>query len=265
MKLNWDWFLSFGGILLKAVLILALGHLAVRLIIRIIKDCLKKSEFDYSLQSFIIKTINIISHTIVIISAISALGISTTGLLASLSAVAVGIGLALKDSLSNVAGGILLLISPRFHTGDIVEIDGEVGTVVKIDLMHTLIRAYDNRDVVIPNSLVMNSRIINYSREHKRRVDMVFPIAYENDLEVAKKAIYDTAMSHPLVLKEEPIFTRVGSYSSSSVDITARVWCKTENYWDVYHDLLEQVRTEFQKRGINIPFNQLDVHISNNE
>lgn len=265
MNISWAWLLSVGGMLLKAALIVVAGHFITKLIVKLAEKSLKRFKIDYSLERFIVKTVNIALHVIVIISAISALGISTTGLLAALSAVAVGIGLALKDSLSSIAGGILLLISPRFHTGDTVDIDGDTGKVIKIDLMHTLLRTFDNRDVVIPNSVIINNRVVNFSRESKRRVDLVFSIAYDNDLEVAKKAINDTVSAHPLVLKDEEIFIRVGEYAASSVNIITRVWSETDNYWTVYHDLLEQVRAEFDKRGINIPFNQLDVHISNNE
>ena len=249
---------------IKAAVIAVAGYFLIELLAKLLNKFFDKSRLDLSLTKFLTKAVKITLYCIIGITVLNTVGISTTGLLAALSAAAVGIALALKDSLSNIAGGILLLVSPRFATGDFIEVAGEAGTVMQVDLMHTTLRTLDNRWVVIPNGNMINSQLINYSKEETRRVDLSFSISYEDNAELAKELIIKTAAAHPLVLKEpDTPFARVGSYSAHSVDITARAWCKASDYWNVHFDLLEQVRTAFKENGISIPFEQLDVHIKN--
>lgn len=261
---SWSWVLSLALTLLKAGLIVLIGHYVIVFLLKIMTRSFERIKMDLSLEKFLVKTVNITLHIVIILSALSALGISTTGLLAALSAAAAAVALALKDSLSSIAGGIILLITKRFETGDLVEINGETGTVMQVDLMHTTLKTFDNRHIVIPNGVVVNSQIIDYSREDKRRLDIVFSIGYGDDAQKAEQIIIETAKAHPLALcePEEP-FARVTEYAASSVDITLRVWCETDNYWQLKFDLLDLVRRKFNDSGISIPFNQLDVHISN--
>lgn len=156
MKIDADELLKWGMILLKAALILVAGHYLTVLVINIMKRSFKKIDVDVSLEKFLCKTVNIVLHVIIILSALNALGISTTGLLAALSAAAVAVALALKDSLGSIAGGIILLLTKRFKTGDFIEINGEKGNVLQIDMMHTVLKTLDNRHVVIPNGVVVN-------------------------------------------------------------------------------------------------------------
>ena len=177
---------GYFPLILNAVLILIIGHFIIAYIVKIIKRACMKANSDTSFISFVSKTVNIILHMIVVLSALNTLGISTTGLVAAFSAAVVAVGLALKDSLGNIAGGVLLLVSPRFLTGDFIEASGDSGTVVKVDLLHTTIRTVDNRQISIPNGLLINSHIINYSGEEKRRVDIKFSISYDADVNLAK-------------------------------------------------------------------------------
>ena len=171
---------------------------------------------------------------------LNTIGISTNGVLAALSAAALAVAVALKDSLGNVAGGILMLISPRFLSGDYIEAGGDEGTVVGVDLLHTTIRTADNKLVSIPNGVLINSHITNYTREEKRRVDITLPVSYDADIEKTKKIIFDVILRHSLVLSEpEKPMARVMKYSESSVDIIMRCWCNTSDYWNVYFDLTE--------------------------
>lgn len=261
-------FASFWAViapLVKMAAILLIGHHLIVYLLKLTDRGFVKAELDPSLVKFLHKAIDIVLHIFVILSALSAIGVSTTGLVAAMSAAAVAIGVALKDSLSNVAGGILLLIAPRFSTGDFIEAGGDCGVVLNVDLLHTLIRTPDNRQVSIPNGVLVNSHIINYSRENHRRVDLNFPIPYEADVEKAKKIALETIEAHPLVLREPDVpFVRVGGYQESSVTLTCRCWSANENYWAVYFDLLEQVRAALMDEGIKIPFNQLDVRIKEN-
>ncbi len=253
--------------LLKGLIILAIGFLICKYVCRLLEKALKKSKLDVSLQKFLIKAATILIYIIVLLSALSALGISTSGLLAALSASAVAVALALKDSLSNIAGGILLLVSPRFSTDDYIEENGEGGTVISVDLMHTTILTPDRRQVAIPNGVLINSQIINYSREETRRVDLSFPISYSADVEKAKQTAIEVCSEHKKVLKgkEYTPFARVSGYTDSAVTLSVKIWSKTADYWDVYFDLTEQIRERFNQNGIEIPFNQLDVNIKRAE
>lgn len=256
-----------GLALLKALLIFVGGHYIIRLVIRIMEKAFLKLDMDIFLQKFLSKTVNIVLHIIVILSAVTALGISIAGLLAALSAAAVAVALALKDSLSSIAGGIILLITKRFKTGDFIEIGGEKGTVVQIDMMHTVLKTIDNRRVMIPNSIAANSQIVDYTSEAMRRLDLVFSVSYTDDAEKAKTVIIETALKNPKVIKDapEPPFARVTAYSASSVDITMQMWCKTADYLPLKYDLLEQIRKALEENGMTILFNQLDVHLTKTE
>ena len=190
-------------------------------------------------------------------------GISTSGLLAALSAAAVAVALALKDSLSSIAGGIILLLTRRFQTGDYVCINGESGNVVQIDMMHTVLKTLDNRHVVIPNSIVVNSQVVDYSSEETRRLDLTFSVSYDNDTEAVKRVITDTVLADSAVSCDPAPFVGITEYAASSVDFTAQVWCKTSDYLSLSFRLREEMRAAFDENGISIPYNQLDVHIKN--
>ena len=262
---TWENIWSMLKPFIKMGAILLIGHFIVVYIMRIVKRTFTHSKMDNSLSEFLLKTINIILHIFVILSALNTVGISTNGVLAALSAAAVAVAVALKDSLNNVAGGILLLFSPRFFSGDYIAAGGDEGTVERVDLLHTTVRTADNKVVSIPNGILINSHITNYTREEKRRVDITFPVSYEADIEKAKQIIIAVLCGHPLVLDEpEKPMARVMNYNDSSVDIITKGWCKTPDYWRVYFDITEQVRAELENNDITIPYNHVDVHIKEN-
>ena len=250
---------------IKIVLVLVAGYILSRVASKLITKILTKTGNDASLIRFLAKSAKIAIIIITIISALGILGIPTTGLIAGISAVAAAIALALQGSLSNIAGGIFILMTRPFKTDDFVDISGSCGTVKDIQLIHTVLLTTDNKEIIMPNSVVVNSTVINYSNSEKRRVDLVFSIGYNDDARLAEDIIFKTAMAHSFTLTDpaEP-FVRESAHSASSIDITARVWCLSENYWTLHFDLLEQVRVEFTKAGITIPYNQLDVHLNNN-
>jgi len=248
---------------LKMLLILVVGELVTLLIVRITKRTLSKTHLDVALVKFLGKALFIGLSLIVLLSALNSIGVSTTGILAALSAAGLAIAVALKDSLANVAGGILLLLSPRFHTGDYIAAGTDEGTVTNVDLLHTTIITVDNRQVSIPNGVLMNNYITNFSEEQRRRVDLDFPIPYDADVETAKQAIKAAILAHPQVLTEpaEP-FVRVKGYEEHAVIIVTRTWVKTEAYWDVYFDLNEQVRAALVKSGIELAVRKLEVRVA---
>jgi small conductance mechanosensitive channel len=263
---NWENIWNMSKPFLRMVLIILIGHFIIVYLVKMLRKMLEKSKTDVSLAGFLVKAVNIILHILVVLTALNAIGVSTTGILAALSAAAVAVAVALKDSLGNVAGGILLLISPSFSSGDYIAVGGDEGTVLRVDLLHTTLRTVDNKIVSIPNGVLINSHITNYTRESERRVDITFSVSYETDAEKAKELIRDTILKHPLVLSEPDVpLVRVMKYSENSVDIVTRSWCNTSDYWTVYFDLMESVRDVLGQNGIDIPYNQLDVHIIDNE
>ena len=249
--------------LVKMAVTLAIGHFVIKYAMKLIDKGFGKSKLDASLVKYCSKMIKVILYAFVALAAFDAIGVSTSGVVAAMSASVVAVGVALRDSLSNVAGGVWLLFSPRFSTGDYIAAGGDEGTVISVELLHTTLQTFDGKQISIPNGVLVNSHIINYTIENKRRVDILFPVSYEADINKIKQIALDTISKHPLVLREEnkAPFARVISYGESSVNLTVRAWCKNEDYWTVFFDLTEEIREAFEKNGITIPYNQLDVHI----
>lgn len=258
------WISSFWEQLLVALVIVVIGYFLTKLILKILHTALNKANIDFSLEKFLINTSRIFCYVIIIISSLSQLGISTTGLLAFFSAAAATIALSLKDSLSNIACGIILLFSRPFVTGDVIEINSERCTVEQIDLMHTKVLTFDNRFIMIPNSVISSKEVVNFSAKSVRRIDIKIPVSYNSDIEQVKSVITEVAEKNPQILSEpEKPFVRITSFSDSSVDFIVKVWVNTENYWDVYYDMLENIKISLDNNNISIPYNQLDIHIEN--
>lgn len=252
-------YIKTGPAILIAVIVFVVGFVALLIISKIIKNMLKRTKLDISLQSFFVKTINIVGFILILICALSTAGISTTGLIAGFSAAGAAVALALKDSLANIAGGIVLLISHPFVTGDFIEMGDKSGTVKEIDILQTTLITPDNKTVVIPNGLLSSDEVINYTKEETRRVDLNIPISYENDVELARKSIVKAASRESKIIDKEPVFVKVAEYSDSCVNLTVRVWCKTEDYWDVYFSMIEKIRDAFKEDNIIIPYQRIDV------
>ena len=190
-------------------------------------------------------------------------GIDTAGIGTVIASLGVGIGLALQGSLSNFAGGIVILILRPFKIDDYIEAQGEGGTVENIGIFYTTLVTPDNKIVMIPNGTLANGTMTNYSTKELRRVDFNFSISYDADVEKAKRVIWDVIINTKNVLDEPSPFVRLKAYGSNAVDITTRVWVKNADYWTVYFDMMESIKEEFAKANIEIPYNQLDVHVKN--
>jgi small conductance mechanosensitive channel len=190
---------------------------------------------------------------VIIISALSSLGIPTTSIIAVFSAAAVAIGLAMKDSLGNVAGGILLLFSKPFRTGDIVEVKGLMGTVTKVDIIYTTFNTFDNKQFIIPNGQLINEMIINYSREEKRRLDLVFPVSYAADISKAKEILAKVLEENEKTLKEPAPIIGINKYTDNAVNLAVYVWCRSSDHFDLMLALNEKVKAALEAEGIEIP------------
>lgn len=200
---------------------------------------------------------------VVAICLIGYLGIDTSGLTALIASFGVCIGLAVNGALSNLAGGVLIILTRPFRVDDYIEAQGYAGTVSDIHITNTKLITPDNKVIYIPNGPLANGNILNYSEKDTRRVDFSFSIAYGADHEKAKAILKEICDNHELVLKDPAPFIRVGEHAASSINITTRVWTKSADYWTVHFDILEKVKIEFDNNGIEIPFDQLDVHIKN--
>jgi len=254
--------------LIKVVIALAIyfvGAYLIKALMNITAKAMEKANLDAGVQSFLKSALKIVLYVILIFIIISYFGIATTGLAALFASAGVTVGLALQGSLSNLAGGVLILILKPFKVGEYIVACGDEGTVTSIEILCTKLRTADNKVVIIPNGALANSNITNVSREEFRRVDMVFSVEYNSDLKLVKNLLQTAGERHELVLKDEDhaIMVFISEFGASSIDFGFRVWCKNSDYWTVKWDLMEQVKEVFDANNIEIPFNQLDVNMKN--
>ncbi len=252
---------SFGIKLLVAIVVLVVGAKLIKTVKKFIKSSTKLDKLDVSLRSFLGNFSGIALYTLLFITLAMILGIPTTSFLTVLASLGVAIGLALQGALSNFAGGIMILLFKPFKVGDYIEAAGEAGTVAEISVVYTVILTLDNKRITVPNGTLTNSVIKNYSAEPLRRVDMTFNASYKNDVDEVKEVISVVVKSHSKVLKDPEPFIRLTKHSESGLEYTVRAWCKNEDYWTVYMDVMENVKKAFDYKGIEIPYPQLDVHI----
>lgn len=254
---------SWGIKLLAALVLLVIGLRLIKSLNKFIKNSKKLDKLDKGLRSFLASFANILLYIILIITIASVLGIPATSFITLLASCGVAIGLALQGSLSNFAGGLMLLLFKPFKVGDYVQVATEEGKVLEISVVYTVILTVDNKRITIPNGTLTNSVIINYSAEKLRRVDMLFTTAYDCDIEKTKSIINSIIEAHPLTLKDPAPLVRLKEHGDNALIYTARVWCKNEDYWDVKFDITEKVKKNFDTEGIEIPYPQMDVHVKN--
>ncbi len=246
--------------ILTAAVVLIVGLWIVKLIVNGFQKATDKSNMDSSLQRFLTSIFSIILKVLVVISVISMLGVETTSFIAVIGAAGLAIGFALQGSLSNFAGGVLILIFKPFKVGDYIEGSGHSGIVHAVEVLNTTLKTPDNKTIIIPNGGLANGSIINYSTEERRRADFVFGIGYEDDAEKAKQIILDIISQDERIHGDPEPFVRVGNLGDSSVDITVRAWVDTPNYWAVHFDMIEKVKAAFDTNKISIPYPQMDIH-----
>ena len=250
-----------GPRILLAIIVLIVGLILTKFIKSIIKKVLNKSTIETTAHKLIIQILDIVLKFVVLLIAAETLGIKTTSLITIFGAAGVAISLALKDSLSNVAGGFLVLFSKPFVKGDFIETNSVSGTVDNITLFYTTLKTPDNKTVFVPNGEISTAKIVNYSTEPTRRLDLVFSISYENDIVKAKNVLKRATENSGFMLEDTTPTFAVGEFADSAVKLYCRFWVESKNYWDAYFYMLENVKLAFDKEGITIPFNQLDVHI----
>ena len=228
---------------------------------------IEKSGAKHSADKTIMRTAAYIfrigAKIIVVLCLVGYVGLDTGGIAALVTSLGVGIGLAVNGALSNLAGGVLIILTRPFRIDDFIEAQGYSGTVEDIHITNTKLKTPDNKIIYIPNGALSSGTIVNYSLQNTRRVDLTVPISYSESFETVRELIADICASHPKILKDPAPFIRLSERADSSINITVRVWVMSEDFWPVKFDLLEAIKERFDRLGIKIPYNRLDVHLKN--
>ena len=256
-----NWALNTGLRIVIALILMWISFRVINLITRRMEKRSENGKVDKTIMRTLAYVLRIGLKCLVVICLIGYLGIDTSGLTALVASLGVCIGLAVNGAVSNIAGGVLILVTRPFRVDDMIEAQGYSGRVVDIHMTTTKIQTADNKVIYIPNGALANGNIVNYSEKDTRRVDVEFSIGYETDFESVQKIILDVCEKHDLILKDPAPFVRINGHQDSAISVVTRVWVNSKDYWTVYFDLLEFVKKEFDKQGVVVPYNQLDVHI----
>jgi small conductance mechanosensitive channel len=248
--------------ILIALVIFLIGQLVAKIIARVLGKVLSHTKLDKILVEFIQSVVNALLLVFVIVAALDQLGVNTNSVIAVLGAAGLAIGLALQGSLQNFAAGFMLLIFRPFKGGDFVEAAGTAGVIEKIGIFSTTLHTGDNKEVIIPNSAIYSSNIVNYSKRPTRRIDMIFSIGYEDDIRTARDIIAAIIKDEPRILPEPDTLIAVGELAANSVNFFVRPWVKTEDYWDVKFALTEKIKLAFDANSITIPFPPIHIPTS---
>ena len=252
---------SLGKNLIVALIIFYVGRLVISFVVRGLHKMLQKNGVDKTLETFVCNLVRTALLIVVIIAAISALGIETTSFIAIFGAAGLAVGLALQGSLSNFASGVLIVLFRPYKVGDFIEAAGINASVEQVQILTTVLKTGDNKQVIVPNSQIMDSVITNYSANDTRRVDMVVGVSYDDDLDKVRSTIQELVAADERIMAEPACTIAVSALADSSVNFVVRPWVKTSDYWGVMFDLTEAIKKRFDKDGISFPFPQQDVHL----
>jgi small conductance mechanosensitive channel len=252
---------THGLNVLIAVLTFFIGRIIARKLAELTRKVMLKANVDETLRGFLRNIIYYALLAAVVVMALGQAGLNITSFLAVLGAAGLAVGLALKDSLSNFAAGVMLIMLKFFKKGDYVTVAGQSGTVASIKIFNTVLNTPDNRQIIVPNSSILSGTIINVSANDTRRVDLVFGIGYDDDLLKAKQILERIISEEPRVLADPAPNISVNELADSSVNFVVRPWVNASDYWSVYWALMEKVKLTFDAEGISIPYPQTDVHL----
>jgi small conductance mechanosensitive channel len=272
MELISNWFsenqtllVGYSIKLIAAIAIFVVGQFIAKIIKKIIAKILNKRGVDLAVISFVASLTYVLVLMVAVIAAISHLGFNTTSLVAIIGAAGLAIGLALQGSLSNFASGVLIISLRPFKSGDFVQVSGISGIVEEILIFSTKLRTGDNKSVIIPNGSITSGTITNYSAKPTRRIDLIIGVSYNANLAQTKQVLSDVVTRHALILKDQAITIGVSELADNSVNLVVRPWVKSEDYWPVYFDLLENIKVALDEAGIEIPYPQLSLHMTKEE
>ena len=249
------------GRLLYAIVLLVVSLILVRLIMSLLRKVLGKTHLETGIRSFTLSLAKVLLYFVAVLIICTSLGIDVTSLLAVFSIAGLAASLAMQDTLSNLASGVLVLVSKPFKVGDFVECGANSGIVQKVSLVYTTVMTLDNRLVYIPNKDIASARVTNYSHEALRRVDLTFTASYDIPTNTVKEALLHAAAQVPTALAEPAPFTSINAYNGSNIEYVLRVWTNNADYWDTHFGLMEQVRESYAKFGVTMTYDHVNVHI----
>lgn len=257
---------EFLFFIIKLLICIGIYYFVLKLVKRvapIYNKARKENVIDPSLRSFIRSILYVGLHATLITICLLIMGVKESSLLAFFGTLGIGVGLALKDNLSNFAGGIIVLVFKTYKVGDEVNIAGEMGYVYDIDIFSTTVRTHNNDLVIVPNGSIVSNKVINYTKTPIRRLKFVIGVSYDADLDVAREALEKLLRDNPLVLSDPVVYSHVDSYADSSINIALKGWTTNEHYWTVYKETLNGIKGALDRENISIPFPQMDVHLNN--
>ena len=240
---------------------LFIGIIVIKLILNVITKIFTKAKMEKIAQQFIRTVIKLLLYLVLILMLLSIIGIQITGIITALSALLLAVGMALQNNIANVANGIIIVSTKMFKKGDFITVGSVSGSITDINFLFVTLTTADNKKITLPNSMIVNSEVTNAGANKTRRVDFTFSVAYESDVEQVKKIVLDVMNSNGKVYVNEgkKPFCRLKTLGASSIDFFANCWCDSEDYWDVYYYIIENVYNEFKRNDISVPYNQLEV------
>lgn len=255
--------IQVGGHILKAVIVFVVGRFLISMLKRLTSRLLDKRNVDVSIKTFVKSLVNILLTILLIISVVGALGVETTSFAALLASAGVAIGMALSGNLQNFAGGLVILLFKPYKVGDWIESQGVAGTVKEIQIFHTILTTADNKLIFIPNGALSSGVVVNYSNQKTRRVEWIVGVDYGEDYAKVEQVVREILAADKRILSDPAPFVALHALDASSVNVVARVWVDSPNYWDVYFDINQAIYKTFNEKGIDFPFPQLTVHKAN--
>ena len=252
--------INFAPTMLGAIALYFIGRYIIRFIVKLLKGLMQRRGVDLALQGFLLQVVRWILYIALFLTIVQVIGLPATQFIAIITSGFVAVGLALQGSLSNFASGIMILIFKPFRVGDVIEGNGEKGTVKNIGLFATTLNKADNEQAIIPNTQLFSNSIINYSREEKRRVNVLVGIGYSSDIQKAREVLLQIAKEEVKSLPEPAPVVYVDALADSSVNMSLRYWCLTPDYWECYFRTIEAIKNRFDAAGIEIPFPHVQVH-----
>ncbi len=260
----YEWVITRGVNMFFGVIFLSIGWKVINKTLKRIRRILESKSADQTITRFLDNVMNVTLKTVLIIIILQYIGVNLTGLTTIVASAGVALSLALKGSLANLAGGVIILVARPFNVGDFIETTEHSGVVEKISIFYTYLVTFDNKQILIPNGILTDSSIVNYSSKEIRRVDITFSVSYEEDVIRVKNVLINILKKNELVLEEPEFFVGISMHGDSAINFIVKAWCKTEDYWTIYYDLLETVKIKFDEEGISIPYPQMDLHVKKN-
>ncbi|WP_302632367.1 mechanosensitive ion channel family protein [uncultured Clostridium sp.] len=260
----YEWVITRGVNMFFGVIFLSIGWKVINKTLKRIRRILESKSADPTITRFLDNVMNVTLKTVLIIIILQYIGVNLTGLTTIVASAGVALSLALKGSLANLAGGVIILVARPFNVGDFIETTEHSGVVEKISIFYTYLVTFDNKQILIPNGILTDSSIVNYSSKEIRRVDITFSVSYEEDVIRVKNVLINILKNNELVLEEPEFFVGISMHGDSAINFIVKAWCKTEDYWTIYYYLLETVKIKFDEEGISIPYPQMDLHVKKN-